>query len=105
MRPTPKPTRTTPPAPPIRPRTPGRGNDQVAGRTGDGELPDGTRVIEAPTPWVWLIGRTQTNGPGDDAAVNAVQESYAITPLQEKGHLIDPTEVTTTEPCSWSTGG
>ncbi len=29
----------------------------------DGELPAGMTVIAAPTPWVWVIGRTQTNGP------------------------------------------
>ncbi|MBX7433813.1 DUF1254 domain-containing protein [Mycobacterium sp. Y57] len=46
-----------------------------------GTLPDNIPVIEAPTPYVWIIGRTQTNGPADYSAVHAVQDSYTITPL------------------------
>src|ERR1700727_1503594 len=28
-------------------------------------LPENMRVIDAPTAYVWIIGRTQTNGPSD----------------------------------------
>jgi hypothetical protein len=47
----------------------------------DGDVPPGATVIEAPTPYVWIIGRTQTNGPNDYAAVNAFQDGMRITPL------------------------
>ena len=63
-----------------------------------GELPAGKPVIEAPTSWVWVIGRTQTNGPDDYSAVNAVQDAYAITPLEPTEYTIDTGQDTTTEP-------
>ncbi len=46
-----------------------------------GAVPDGTTRIEAPTPYVWIIGRTQTNGPADYEAVNQTQRSFIVTPL------------------------
>ena len=63
-----------------------------------GERPTGHTVIEAPTPWVWIIGRTQTNGPDDYAAVNAIQDGYTITPLSATEHTINPDQDTTSEP-------
>ena len=30
-----------------------------------GALPDGIAKIVAPTPTIWILGRTQTNGPAD----------------------------------------
>ena len=64
-----------------------------------GQLPEGLPVITAPTPYVWIIGRTQTNGPADYSAVNQVQAGYSITVTgQAAEHTIDPGYDTTTEP-------
>jgi len=81
-------------------RTTGTGAQEYAlvGPAYTGELPAGLEVIHAPTPWIWVIGRTQTNGPADYAAVNAVQDGFTIEPLHPKAHTIDPGADTTTEP-------
>ena len=70
-----------------------------------GELPKEAQRINAPTPHVWLIGRTQTNGPKDYAAVHKVMEGYKITPLSQWGKdplpvkaVIDPAVDTKTPP-------
>lgn len=55
-----------------------------------GILPAGVQPIESPTPYVWIIGRTQTNGPKDYAAVNQVQDGYRITPLSKWGQTWEP---------------
>lgn len=64
-----------------------------------GEPPTGTAVVHAPTPYVWMIGRTQTNGPADYAAVNAFQDGLRVTVLNGPvERTIDPAVDTETEP-------
>jgi hypothetical protein len=46
-----------------------------------GELPADATLIQAPTVFVWVIGRTQTNGPADYEAVHAVQAGFSIRTL------------------------
>ncbi len=71
----------------------------LVGPGGSDAVPAGAETIEAPTPWVWIIGRTQTNGPADYAAVNALQDGFGLTPLGDPPPFeVDPSADTTTEP-------
>lgn len=51
----------------------------------NGKVPAAFTRIDAPTPYVWIIGRTKTDGPADYEAVHAVQKGYKITPLSAWG--------------------
>jgi hypothetical protein len=55
-----------------------------------GRLPRGVEKIEAPTPYVWVLGRTQTNGPKDYDAVHEIQDGYKLTPLSRLGKPARP---------------
>lgn len=70
-----------------------------------GELPPGVRPVQAPTPTVWIIGRTKTDGPADYEAVHAVQDGFRITTLSAwpeeappAPFVADPTVDDETEP-------
>ncbi len=56
------------------------------------KLPNDTQRIEAPTPYVWLIGRTKTDGPPDYDAVHKIQAGYKVTLLSEFGKAPKPVE-------------
>jgi hypothetical protein len=82
-------------------RTTGTGAQEftLVGPRGAGETRlDGT-VIASPTRWVWIIGRTQTNGPADYLAVNVVQDGFQVEPLSSRPDFHpDPQADTETEP-------
>jgi hypothetical protein len=48
-------------------------------------VPAGMQQIKAPTHYVWIIGRTKTDGPPDYDAVRKIQAGYKITPLSGWG--------------------
>ncbi len=63
-----------------------------------GTVPAGMTAISAPTPFVWVIGRTKTAGPSDYEAVHKIQAGYQVMPLSQWGKppvapsvTIDPT--------------
>lgn len=64
----------------------------ITGPGWSGTLPAGLTRIEAPTNMAWIIGRTQTNGPGDYAAVHEVQEGFTLVPLSSLGKPYTPPE-------------
>lgn len=61
------------------------GNFVITGPKWSGDTPEGMEVYKSPTSMVLIIGRTQTNGPADYAAVNKIQAGYKITPLSSWG--------------------
>ena len=48
-----------------------------------GDTPSGMMRIDAPTPIVWVIGRTKTDGPSDYDAIHKIQAGYKVTPLSQ----------------------
>src|SRR5215813_9659687 len=59
----------------------------------NGDVPAGMSRISAPTPFIWIIGRTRTDGPADYDAVHKIQAGYKVTPLSEWGKPAKPVEV------------
>ena len=59
-----------------------------------GTVPAGLNHLPAPTPFVWVIGRTKTDGAADYAAVHKIQAGYTVTPLSRLGKTAEPVSVT-----------
>ena len=68
-----------------------------------GELPPGVDRIDSSTPYVWIIGRTQTHGPPDYPAVHAIQDGYSIVPLANWGGEAPPARAVTDESIDMAT--
>jgi len=66
------------------------GNFALVAPGWNGSLPDSLPKIQAPTPTIWILGRTQTNGPADYDNVHEVQEGYKLTPLSQWGKSYAP---------------
>jgi hypothetical protein len=58
-----------------------------------GKVPDGFAHIPAPTAYVWVIGRTKTDGAPDYPAVHKVQAGYKVTALSRWGKAAEPVTV------------
>jgi hypothetical protein len=70
------------------------GNFLVAPPGWNGAIPSGMTRISAPTPFVWIIARTKTDGPQDYDAVHKIQAGYKVTLLSQWGKTPVPPTVT-----------
>jgi hypothetical protein len=66
------------------------GNFAIVGPHWIGKLPEEVTEIKSPTDLVWIVGRTQTNGKDDYAAVHTIQKQYMLTPLSAWGTPYTP---------------
>jgi hypothetical protein len=64
----------------------------IAGPGWSGSPPPGAQLIRSPTAMAWILGRTQTNGPDDYAAVHAIQAGFRLVPLSQFGAPYTPPE-------------
>src|SRR5271166_1105241 len=55
-----------------------------------GAIPANVVRIDAPTPYVWIIGRTKTDGPADYDAVHKIQAGLKVTPISRFGQAVEP---------------
>jgi hypothetical protein len=62
----------------------------ITGPDWKGTLPSGMHELKSPTNMAWILGRTQTNGPADYAAVHAIQDGYTLVPLSQFGKPYTP---------------
>ena len=69
------------------------GNFLVTPPDWTGTVPDGFTRLSSPTPYIWVIGRTKTDGPADYDAVHKIQAGYKVTPLSLWGKASQPMTV------------
>src|SRR5271165_1165719 len=62
----------------------------IAGPGWTGQTPAGAKRIDAPTPFVWVIGRTLVHGEEDLPNVAAIQHQYQVTLIPP---VLDPTPI------------
>jgi len=55
-----------------------------------GAIPANVVRVDAPTPYVWIIGRTKTDGPADYDAVHKIQAGLKVTPVSRFGQAVEP---------------
>jgi hypothetical protein len=77
----------------------------ITGPNWTGSPPTGMREFKSPTNLVWILGRTQTNGPEDYSAVHAIQAGFTLVPLSQCSEqyappdgAVDPSADTKTPP-------
>ncbi|WP_431896205.1 DUF1254 domain-containing protein [Nonomuraea sp. bgisy101] len=63
----------------------GEGDFAITGPNWNGTLPDGVEQLTSPTDTVWIIGRTQLDGPSDLPAVAELVDQYTLQPLSAYG--------------------
>ncbi|SIO22113.1 Uncharacterized conserved protein [Singulisphaera sp. GP187] len=67
-----------------------KGAYAIVGPNFTGKVPDAVTEIKSPTSLVWIIGRTQTDGKSDFAAVCALKAQYKLIPLSAWGKNDNP---------------
>jgi hypothetical protein len=55
-----------------------------------GSIPANVVRVDAPTPYVWIIGRTKTDGPAHYDAVHKIQAGFKVTPISRFGTAVEP---------------
>jgi hypothetical protein len=68
------------------------GNFLIVGPAWRGNLPKDMELLRSATDHVWVIGRIQTNGPGDYDFVHKLQAQIKLTPLSQWGKRYVPPE-------------
>jgi hypothetical protein len=66
------------------------GNYAVVPPGWSGAIPPNVVRIDAPTPYVWIIGRTKTDGPADYEAVHKIQAGFKVAPISRFGQAVEP---------------